>query len=198
MSPSLTAVTAAAAAALTLGLIAAPAVAVAAPAPAGAEVIGTSPTLTSTAPTADADPLLSWRSREDGVKGRIKNFSGHPVEITFNGDQKRVLADRDEVTYYAGQYALVTMSHPGGGHQVQLQLIDHVWKQPISKFWPDVTDFHTTTERRGWVEQESHHELWGETKLWLKREKDGWNGGHETSSTSDWAVFTVHIDGLQK
>ena len=52
------------------------------------------------------------------------------------------------------------------------------------------------TLRTGWSQNESHHEVTPTSSFWVKREKDGWNGGHETSDTGDWAVFTVHIDKI--
>jgi hypothetical protein len=32
----------------------------------------------------------------------------------------------------------------------------------------------------------------------VERQNDGWDGGHETWATSDWAVFTVEVKGLQQ
>lgn len=59
--------------------------------------------------------------------------------------------------------------------------------------------------RTGWREGESHREIWGPTWLWVKRETDGWSvpasedfikryGNPNTDGTSDWAIFSNHID----
>lgn len=149
-------------------------------------------------PSAQAEALLERRGSNDGVKGKIKNYAGYPVKITFNNTQTRVLNADDDVTYYSGQYAVVKMSRLDGTHEVKLQLTDNVIKQPRTLFYPNAADSSQYTYRTGWAEGDSHHEIWGDTKLWVKRETDGWNGGHETRATSDWQVFTVHIDSLQK
>ena len=66
-------------------------------------------------------------------------------------------------------------------------------------------------ERLRWFEQESHYEMWGSTKLFITREKDGWtvplsdefkkqngdlNEATKNRDIGDFAVFTIKVESL--
>ncbi len=148
-------------------------------------------------PTAIA-ALIYDQKYDDGVKGKIKNLTGQTIVLEFNGLQTRDIPAGAEVTFYSGRYGIFRMRRSDGSRTVQLQLIDHVYRQPRTVFWPNAADYNTATRRNGWSEGESHSEMWGGTEVWVKRQNDGWDGGAETSATSDWAVFTVEVKGLQQ
>ena len=147
--------------------------------------------------SGEVSPLLHYTTANDGVKGRLKNLTGHAVVVDFRylGGPSRTLAPGEEVTYYGGQYAWFQFRHPDSSHAVAYQITDHVSWDPRTSFRPDINSLHEQT-RRGWDENESHDEKWGGTFLRVKREKDGWNGGYETSGSSDWAVFTIELFGI--
>jgi hypothetical protein len=147
---------------------------------------------------AAIDALIYDEKDDDGVKGKIKNLTGQTIALEFNGQQTREIPAGAEVTFYSGRYGIFRMRRSGGSHTVQLQLIDHVYRQPRTVFWPNAADYNTYTQRNGWSEGESHSEIWGDTEVWVNRQNDGWDGGHETWATSDWAVFTVEVKGLQQ
>ncbi len=197
MRKPLTMLCGAAAATVACGLFAAPANAVQSTSPDAQTGRGTA-VVAAAQPAADAAPFVEERDSDDGVKGKIKNYAGYPVKLTFNQNYERVLQPGDEVTYYSGRYERVDvmMSRLDGTRQANLIISDRTWK-PETTFWPNWKD-RPRSDRSHWSEEDSHHEIWGDTTLWLKREKDGWNGGYETWHNRDWAVFTVHIDSLQK
>lgn len=88
----------------------------------------------------------------------------------------------------------------------KLSLTDPLIGRPSSAFTP-VGSTDPVSERTGWKEGESHHEISGGTTLWLKRENDGWKvpasdaykalyGDPNTRGSSDWAIFTIVIEKL--
>lgn len=153
---------------------------------------------------------------DDGVTGMIKNFSGQDVLVSSTlAKTKRtgqaILKAGDEMPYKlyaAGQLEFTKMKDGVAvpGATTKLWIKDPFVGRPSSSFTP-AGHASPVTERSGWREGESHHEIWGDTKLWVKREADGWTipssdkyrelyGNPNTDGTSDWAIFTIHIDNL--
>jgi hypothetical protein len=68
--------------------------------------------------------------------------------------------------------------------------------------WQTKPHTHIKTIRRAWNQEETHQEIAYNrrdktpTQFWIKRQIDGWDGGHETKGTKDWQVFTIHIDKM--
>ena len=156
--------------------------------------------------------LVLSRYRDDGVKGTIRNFTDHSVKVAelYGGENVFVLIPPGgQVTFYnsrkfeyrdgyklllSGHGANFTITRAGDGatRPNYLTLSDPYVGRPDTYF----DAYPIKTLRTGWSQNESHHEVTPTSSFWVKREKDGWNGGHETSDTGDWAVFTVHIDKI--
>lgn len=153
---------------------------------------------------------------DDGVTGMIKNFSGQDVMVSSRlSATKRtanaILKPGDEMPYKlyaAGQLEFTKMQDgkPIAGATTKLWLKDPFMGRPSSTFTPAGHSSPVNT-RTGWKEGDSHHEIWGSTQLWVKRENDGWRipssdkyrtlyGDPNTPGTTDWAIFTIHIDSL--
>lgn len=150
---------------------------------------------------------------DDGVTGMIKNFSKDDVLVSTRlSATKRtanaILKPGDEMPYklYAAGQLEFSKVTDGQSRITKLWLKDPFIGRPSTKFTPPG---HTSpvNERDGWREGNSHHEIWGGTQLWVKRENDGWTipssdkyralyGNPNTPGTSDWAIFTIHIDSL--
>lgn len=99
---------------------------------------------------------------------------------------------------------------------VRLKIVDPTLSRPGTAFAPANSDYVNT--RESWHKGDEHHELWGGTSISVKREEDGWTipysdawykykqlsyGTDEqdeqlinSSAQSDWAIFTIHINGL--
>ena len=158
-----------------------------------------------------APDLILNRYGDDGVKGKIKNLTSHTVRISdpLYGREGAyyLLAPGAEVTFYnsrkfeyrdgynlllAGHGAYFDMRRADGGPANYLTLSDPYVGRPDTYF----SAYPIKTLRTGWSEGESHHEVTSHSSIWVKREKDGWNGGKDNSENRDWAVFTVHIDKI--
>ena len=153
---------------------------------------------------------------DDGVTGMIKNFSKHDVMVSTRlAATKRtahaILKPGDEMPYklYAAGRLEFTRMKDGAevpGTTSKLWIKDPFVGRPSSAFTPPGHD-SPVNERSGWREETSCHEIWGGTQLWVKRERDGWTipssdryrdlyGNPNTPGTTDWAIFTIHIDNL--
>ena len=138
----------------------------------------------------------------DGVKGVIENYTDRAVEVT-NAGVTQVLAPQEGAVFYdctnrgspgskkvrpgvlLGVKASGSASTPA-----TLRIID-----PFMDPWPFSTFTADGVENnRTWSVDESHHDISSGTDLWIRREADGWDGGHESWYTSDWPVFTIHVD----
>ncbi len=153
---------------------------------------------------------------DDGVTGMIKNFSNHDVlietKLQSTGRVARaILTPRDEMPYklYAAGELKFSRLKDGDvvpGTTAKLWIKDPFVGRPSTKYTAPGQSA-TTNERDGWREGTSHHEIWGDSQLWVKRENDGWRipagdaflkryGNPNTPGTPDWAVFTIHVDRL--
>ncbi|MCW1959614.1 MAG: pentapeptide repeat-containing protein, partial [Mycobacterium sp.] len=152
---------------------------------------------------------------QDGVQGAIKNFSGQRILVrTYQSGavSEAIVEPGGEVSYMllsAG--TLHIFRAPEGqavGDPAKLWLKDPYAGRPSTAFTPPGRTDPVTT-RTGWGEGESHHEIWGGTTLWVKRETDGWrvplseefikrygNPYEEGPGYQDWAIFSIHIDSL--
>lgn len=195
---------------LAVGLMTAPAAASAAPVVAPAAVASKESPKAFQGPWRAPDLIFNWYG-DDGVKGRIKNFTSHTVKISdpLYGREGAyyLLPPGGEVTYYnsrkfeyrdgydlllAGHGAYFDIRRADGGPANYLTLSDPYVGRPDTYF----TAHPIKTLRTGWSENESHHEVTSHSSIWIKREKDGWDGGKENSDNRDWAVFTIHIDKI--
>ena len=194
---------------LTAGLLAAPATASATPA-AAPPASASHETQQLQGPWRAPDLILNSYG-DDGVKGKIKNFTSHTVKVSdpMYGSEGAyyLLPPGGEVTFYnsrkfeyregrdlllAGHGAYFDIRRADGGLANYLTLSDPYVGRPDTYF----TAYPIKTLRTGWSQNESHHEVTPDASIWIKREKDGWNGGRENSDNRDWAVFTVHIDKI--
>lgn len=153
---------------------------------------------------------------DDGVTGMIKNFSPDDVLVSSRlAATKRtahaILKPGDEMPYKlyaAGQveFSKIKDGVAVPGSTSKLWIKDPFVGRPATAYTP-ANHSSPVNERTGWREGDSHHEVWGGTKLWVKREHDGWRipssdayramyGDPNTAGTSDWAIFTIHIDNL--
>ena len=143
-------------------------------------------------------PLLRNLKKHDGVKGRVKNRTNHPIVVVFGAfeEESRTLAPGQEVTYYSGRAAYFEFRYLYSSHTVGYSIFEYPVEQPSTIFEPNANS-KPYFSRYGWDEEESHDEIWGGTHIRGKREKDGWKGGHDVQGyTYDWAVFTVEIFGV--
>lgn len=205
-----------AAAALATGLAATLAV----PATASASTTPVSPQAGNSAPEAavsssarEVKDLVNNTSHHDGVKGTIKNFTPHTLRVldTQAGlyGEFVLIKPGEQVTFYncrefdwregrdiviggRGASFSITRADGGGASRAHMILADPFVGRPDTYFGA----YPIKNLRYGWSEGDSHHENTPDSSFWIKREKDGWNGGHESRYTSDWAVFTVHVDKI--
>ena len=150
-------------------------------------------------PSAGIAPLLHHPSADYGVKGVMRNLTEHDVRVKFGFDQYRTLAPGEEVAFSSGETALFQFNRPGSSHAAEFQITDYVAsdpRTPSTRFRADVNDTRSDVMNWIWRENQSRIESFGGTKLRVKREIDGFNGGYETGGSSDWAVFTVEILGV--
>ena len=170
--------------------------------------------------SAEATPIHMWhkkdlvlnRYKHDGVKGTIKNFTSHTIRVAdpMQGTEGvyTLVEPGQQVTYYNcrhfeyrdgrdilleghGSYLWISRAD-GRSTTTTITLSDPFVGRPDTYF----SSGPIRTLRTGWSTNESHHEVTPDASFTLKREKDGWNGGHETEYTSDWAVFSVHVDKI--
>lgn len=177
-----------------------------------------SPTLRGTAGAAiegQTEAVVTYD--DDGVTGMIKNFSKRDVLVSTTlaatkRTAKAILKPGDEMPYKlyaAGQLEFTRLDASGGevaGTTTKLWIKDPFIGRPSTKFTPPGHSSPANV-REGWREGTGHHEIWGGTQLWVKRESDGWRipssdkyrnlyGDPNTPGTPDWAIFTIHIDDL--
>lgn len=175
----------------------------------------TAGSMESVSRTAD---LIRQTTGNDGVKGKIKNYSNKTVTVradSFLSFDKVEIQPGQEATYYgsrktslgAGGEGIDLYFNAGGmPNYHEIELSDPDIGRPDTKYelydWWSKQETKVKTIRRAWNERDSHHEIahnykdGSPTKFWVKRENDGWDGGHETDDTEDWAVFTIHIDNI--
>jgi len=76
--------------------------------------------------------------------------------------------------------------------------------RPETEFTPPGRN-EPVTKCDGWREGNSHAEYWGDTRLWVKRENDGWKVSgsdlyneycRNPDDPSDWAIFNIRVDGI--
>lgn len=126
------------------------------------------------------------------------------VKDRKSGDTYRV-GPGDELVYYSDA-DLVGNSGCDAGDGAYLELYETGKPMKASSIWlsdawvgrPD-TVFEAphskiNTVRKSWNEGDSHHEVAGSHKFWIKRESDSWREKYDNWNTSDWAAFTIHID----
>ena len=165
--------------------------------------------------------MVSGTDDHDGVKGTVKNFTSKPIRVadTLRGAYVD-LAPGQQVTYYGSsgtslgaggegkQLSIKSLDpvHRFGANEHRFELADPDIGRPDTRYWfkCNWSSPHTVTDniRRAWDEGESHNEIARDrstktdTKFWVKREDDGWDGGYETEDTEDWQVFTIHVDSI--
>jgi hypothetical protein len=120
-------------------------------------------TSTSFASVADTDS--EYRFFTEGP-GRIWNRT-FLTNCTFMRDLR---ADPGHITC---RRATVHWTR-GWGKGTGLELVDPCVVRPDTKFTPPGWA-KPVNVRRDWKEGESHYEIWGSMKLWVKRENDGWS-----------------------
>lgn len=186
----------------------------------------------------ELDPGVPYE--DDGVKGMVKNFSNQIVMVemrrplSVNGETRydvyqAVLLPGDEMPFTLSQvegcqgchddevlyfYALDKDTGKPSVGPVRLQIVDDYWSRPDTAFAPANSDYKNI--RTNWWEGRQHHEIWGDTRIWVSRDADGWQipaseaflqhkkgltGDYSAtlinnSAQSDWAVFRVYIDSL--
>lgn len=155
---------------------------------------------------------------DDGIMGSIKNQSTHDVLVEtkwMSGCKcpgKAILKPGDELPYKlfaAGDLAMSELSSDGKvvpNTTSKLWIKDPYIGYPSSAFTPPGKS-EPTSKRDGWREGTGHEEIWGETRIGVKRETDGWRipasdaytrlyGDPNTKGSSDWAIFTITIYNL--
>ncbi len=138
---------------------------------------------------------------ENGVKGKIKNYSGQPVRVEQMAQFQNLsryectLQNNAEVTYYNSLSAKFRFS-ASGKHTRALKIYDNYLKRAVSlDFYSDAP----LTESRANLDLktgDTHDFYWDRTYLWVKMEGFDWNGGHDRPSNQDWAVVTIHVKSV--
>jgi len=149
----------------------------------------------------------------DGVQGRILNNTPYAIVVKsyrFGEEMQAVLLPGERMPYQLkSEGGFVFYRYDGSATPVQLKgtyglsLLDPFIGYPSASF----TVGNGSVGTRYYSEGESHYEIWGDTTFWVKRENDGWkiNASQafldrypdpNTWATSDWAIFTIHIDSL--
>ena len=93
------------------------------------------------------------------------------------------------------------------GPASELFIVDRDYGLPWTAFTPPGFSKPLSIRKRGWREQVTHVERWGETKLKVTREKDGWRipdpsqayknrYGAWITGSSDYQIFTIRVEGL--
>jgi hypothetical protein len=149
----------------------------------------------------------------DGVQGRILNNTPYAIVVRssrFGGTLQAVLLPGDRMPYQLKSEGTLEFYRYDGSATPEPQkklyglgLSDPFIGYPSASFQIP----GSTVGSRYYSEGESHYEIWGDTTFWVKRENDGWkiNASQafldrypdpNTWATSDWAIFTIHIDSL--
>ena len=152
--------------------------------------------------------LIGRTDCNDGVKGVIENYTDAVITVTAGGTSagSADLEPGQGAVFYDCAYqtwtgldvtpparrgiALTVKEKDSSATPAYFSLVDDLLLQPFTLFKAD----GVITFRNEWKEGDSHHDVSSGTDLWIKRDADGWDGGHETSGTSDWPVFTIHVD----
>ena len=160
----------------------------------------------------------------DGVQGTITNATNQRLVVkviftsspyTFDYDQRAILEPGTTMSYQLASQRVpgqtdVLEFWPAGPYgqtvkdPAKLSLYDPNYGYPYTEFAPPYGEFDN---ERSYKEQESHYEIWGSTKILVKREIDGWRipvsddfkslyGDPNNERTEDWAIFTIRIEGL--
>jgi hypothetical protein len=170
---------------------------------------------------------------DDGVKGMITNTSTKPIMVEILpssgikgplGIMQAILLPQDKMPYLFENalddglqsnntlrfYRVDESTGQPVGQATTLWIDDGLFFDPDTRltFANGVVNF-----REGWDEGEQHHEVWGATSVFIRREnqKPGWNvpsnpvwlareyatdGTLNNLRTRDWAIYTVNINGL--
>jgi hypothetical protein len=162
-----------------------------------------------------------WAYPSDGVQGVITNNSGQRlvVRTTFRTRDDRgrgiteccseaILDPGDQMSYQLDLSGTLEFYRYDNGQAVgspiKLFIKDNYAFRPETEFTPPGRN-EPVTKRDGWKEGQSHEEIWGDTKLWVKREVDGWKVSasdlydkyyRDPDMPSDWAIFTIRVDGI--
>lgn len=144
---------------------------------------------------------------DDGVKGQIKNFTNKTIVVTDRTmGASRTLAPHDTVIFYADT-DLRSYAGCGEGDGTRFEIAEKAPQAAYSQFWlsdswigrPDAVysgPHNVQNVRENMREGESHHEIAGNHKFWIKRENDSWKTRFDNWNTSDWAAFTIHVDSI--
>ena len=194
---------------MTMSMAAGPTAALAAPVE---QEIPATQSIAQGVPEGQVKDLIIDRHGDDGVKGKIKNRTDHTVRVSdpYAGTEGiyALLPPGGEVTYYSsrtidirngrdivldGEGAYFRLSRTGSGNRpVDLWMTDPFVGRPDTLF----SDDSVRNLRKGWSEDECHHEVSDRSSVEIKRERDGWDGGWDNSENRDWAVFTVTINRI--
>ena len=148
----------------------------------------------------------------NGVQGRILNDTPNAIVVQsyrLGGTlSQAVLLPGERMPYQLSSEGTLDFYRYGapnpGPNTYSLSLLDPVIGYPSTRF---NIPGRSGVNVRSYSEGESHYEIWGDTTFWVKRENDGWkiNASQafldrypdpNTFGTSDWAIFTIHVDSL--
>jgi len=159
----------------------------------------------------------------DGVQGRILNDTPYAIVVrSFRGGpqpiNQAVLLPGQRMPYQLESEGTLQFYRYNGDTDPSppLDKSDYFYTHSLSFSDPFFVGDPTTSfgipgrsgvNVRSYNEGDSHYEVWGDTTFWVKRENDGWkiNASQafldrypdpNTFGTSDWAIFTIHIDSL--
>jgi hypothetical protein len=188
------------------------------------------PALPSLALVGAPDTPLAWegsQNRDDGIQGNITNLTGQRIVVKSygivvpnldssssankRGYSEAILEPNAVMPYMLGpEGTLEFLKAPDGqavGPGPRLYISDgpsFATKVP-SRFYPPGWKRSVNT-RTDWQPEESHEEIWGPVRLWVKRELDGWKipasqeyisrYGDPNKKSSDWKVFTIEVRSL--
>jgi len=164
------------------------------------------------------EPFLKETSRNDGVKGTIKNSTSEVVRVSFNdGEVVRELLPGQEMTYYDGHYQQFwdgTYDFFGkkvmlGGQGPSVRFEPRLGipnPEPPKKLFLFDADFSPRTRyteagfsksiftvRTDWKAGDVHQEVSRYTDIKVTFTGFSWNGGYDNWWNSDWAVFNIEI-----
>ena len=149
---------------------------------------------------------------QDGVQGRILNNTPYAIVVKSSRaeEMQAVLLPGARMPYQlSGGGGFDFYRYDGSATPVQLKKTYGLWLSDPFIGYPSVS-FQipgSTVGTRSYSEGDSHYEIWGDTTFWVKRENDGWKINASQAfldrypdpnifRTSDWAIFTIHIDSL--
>ena len=191
-------------------------------------------------------PMTSWYRAwaHDGVKGMITNNTNQPMMVEIlhrpspgsladgasNTVNQAILLPGDRMPYLFSDENNPENKEGPTNETLRFYRVDEATGQPVGKattlqiddgFWFDPDTYLTfdnghTNFRKRWKQGEQHHEVWGATSVFIRREtnKPGWDvpasvawyrretqGSTATGPITswemrDWAIYTVRIDGL--